>query len=66
VPNKIHTILPDNGIQFTNRKRGQDVCLHIFDRVSQEYASDHRLTKTIHPWTNGQVEWVNARSKKLP
>jgi hypothetical protein len=34
VPDKIHTILTDNGIQFTNRKRDQDACLYIFDRVS--------------------------------
>lgn len=51
VPYKIRTILTDNGIQFTNRKREQYAFHHIFDRVCQEYTIDHPLTKTNHPWT---------------
>jgi transposase-like protein len=63
VPYKIHTVLTDNGIQFTNRKRNIYAFHHIFDRVYDEYPIDHRLTKTNHPWTNGQVERMNRTLK---
>jgi transposase InsO family protein len=63
VPYKIHTVLTDNGIQFTNRKRDIYAFQHIFDRVCHEYGIDHRLTKTNHPWTNGQVERMNRTLK---
>jgi hypothetical protein len=63
VPYKIHTVLTDNGIQFTNRKRDVYAFHHIFDRVCHEYGIDHRLTKTNHPWTNGQVERMNRTLK---
>jgi hypothetical protein len=33
VPYKLHTMLTDNGIQITNRKRDQYAFCHIFDRV---------------------------------
>jgi transposase InsO family protein len=64
VPSKIHTVLTDNGIQFTNRKRDIYAFHHIFDRVCHEHRSDHRLTKTNHPWTNGQVERMNRTLKE--
>ena len=60
VPYHIHTILTDNGIQFTNRKKDEWAFTHIFDRVCQE----HRLTKVNHPWTNGQVERMNRTLKE--
>jgi hypothetical protein len=63
VPDKIHTILTDNGMQFTNRKHDQDAFLHIFDRVCQKSGIDHRLTNTNHPWSNGQVERMNRTLK---
>jgi Integrase core domain len=63
VPYKIHTVLTDNGIQFTNRKHDQYAFQHIFARVCQECGIDHRLTKTNHPWTNGQVERMNRTLK---
>jgi transposase InsO family protein len=63
IPYKIHTVLTDNGIQFTNRKCDQYAFQHIFDRVCHEYGIDHRLTKTNHPWTNGQVERMNRTLK---
>jgi transposase InsO family protein len=59
VPYTIHTVLTDNGIQFTKRKRDGDAFHHSFDRVCQAYSIDHRLTQTNHPWTNGQVERMN-------
>ena len=64
VPYKLHTVLTDNGIQFTNRKRDQYAFHHIFDRVCHEHGIDHRLTKTNHPWTNGQVERMNRTLKE--
>jgi transposase-like protein len=63
VPYKIHTVLTDNGIQFTNRKRDIYTFQHIFDHVCDEHGIDHRLTKTNHPWTNGQVERMNRTLK---
>ena len=64
VPYKIHTILTDNGIQFTNRKVDQYAWMHIFDRVCHEHSIEHRLTKVNHPWTNGQVERMNRTLKE--
>jgi transposase-like protein len=59
VPYRIHTILTDNGIQFTNREQDQYAFKHIFARVCDEHAIEHRLTQPNHPWTNGQVERMN-------
>lgn len=64
VPYKIHTILTDNGIQFTNRKVDRHAWMHIFDRVCHEHQIEHRLTKVNHPWTNGQVERMNRTLKE--
>jgi transposase-like protein len=63
VPYKIHTILTDNGIQFTNRKSDQWAWKHIFDRVCHENETEHKLTKVQHSWTNGQVERMNRTIK---
>jgi len=59
LPYRVHTILTDNGIQFTNRKQDTTAFEHIFDRVCRENGIEHRLTKIAHPWTNGQVERMN-------
>ncbi len=64
LPYKIHTILTDNGIQFTNRKQDTSAFEHIFDRVCRENKIEHRLTKINHPWTNGQVERMNRTIKE--
>jgi transposase InsO family protein len=63
VPYKIHTILTDNGVQFTNRKKDVHAFQHIFDRVCEGNGIEHRLTKVNHPWTNGQVERMNRTIK---
>lgn len=63
LPYKIHTVLTDNGIQFTNQKRHIYAFQHIFDRVCEEHDIEHRLTKISHPWTNGQVERMNKTLK---
>jgi transposase InsO family protein len=64
LPYKIHTILTDNGIQFTNRKQDHYAFAHIFDRMCVENRIEHRLTKVNHPWTNGQVERMNRTLKE--
>lgn len=64
LPYKIHTVLTDNGIQFTNRKQDRYAFAHIFDRVCHENQIEHRLTKVNHPWTNGQVERMNRTLKE--
>ena len=64
VPYKIHTVLTDNGIQFTNRKRDRGAFEHVFARTCRENSIEHRLTKISHPWTNGQVERMNRTLKE--
>ena len=64
VPYAIHTVLTDNGIQFTNRACDRYAFHHIFDRVCDENGIEHRLTKVKHPWTNGQVERMNRTIKE--
>ena len=69
VPYKIHTVLTDNGIQFTFPPRYADgptarYVTHMFDLRCQENGIEHRLTKIKHPWTNGQVERMNRTIKE--
>ncbi|TIQ41196.1 MAG: transposase family protein, partial [Mesorhizobium sp.] len=63
VPYAIHTILTDNGIQFTNRSCDRHAPRHVFDDVCADHGIEHRLTKISHPWTNGQVERMNRTIK---
>ena len=63
VPFCIHTVLTDNGVQFTNRACDRFAFQHIFDRVCDENGIEHRKTKLNHPWTNGQVERMNRTIK---
>ena len=68
-PYKIHTVLTDNGIQFTFPRRYADCptaryMTHMFDMRCRENGIDHRLTKVKHPWTNGQVERMNRTIKE--
>ena len=49
LPYRIHTVLTDNGIQFTNRALDARAFAHIFDRVCSENGIEHRLTKVRHP-----------------
>jgi transposase InsO family protein len=69
VPYKIHTVLTDNGIQFTFPPRYADgptarYVTHMFDMRCHENGIEHRLTKIKHPWTNGQVERMNRTIKE--
>ncbi|GAB5519482.1 MAG: hypothetical protein RhofKO_17330 [Rhodothermales bacterium] len=61
VPYKIHTVLTDNGIQFTHRKSDRYAFKHAFARICGVNNIEHRLTKPNHPWTNGQVEQPDAQ-----
>ena len=63
-PYKIHKILTDNGIQFSNMPHQSQANRHIFDRICQEHGIEHCLTKPAHPWTNGQVERMNRTLKE--
>ena len=68
VPYRIHTVLTDNGIQFTLPPRYADgptaaYLTHMFDLRCRENGIEHRLTKIKHPWTNGQVERMNRTIK---
>jgi len=69
VPYKIHTVLTDNGIQFTFPPRYANgptakYMTHMFDMRCSENGIEHRLTKIKHPWTNGQVERMNRTIKE--
>src|SRR4030088_1522266 len=54
VPYKIHTVLPDNGIQFTFPPRYADgptarYVTHMFNMRCRQNGISHRLTKIKHP-----------------
>ena len=77
VPYKIHTVLTDNGIQFTTPAAGGSAVPlikeamangelfrdHAFELTCAKNDIDHRTTKAKHPWTNGQVERMNRTIK---
>ncbi|PPV01191.1 DDE-type integrase/transposase/recombinase, partial [Xanthomonas axonopodis] len=42
VPYTLHTVLTDNGIQFTNRSSDRYAFEHIFTRVCEEHGIEHR------------------------
>ncbi len=60
----LHTVLTDNGVQFTNRRSDRYDFVHIFTRVCEEHGIEHRLTQVKHPRTNGQVERMNRTIKE--
>ncbi|MBY5356722.1 transposase family protein [Rhizobium leguminosarum] len=77
VPYKIHTVLTDNGIQFTTPGAGGSAVplikeaiangeifrAHAFEYTCAKNDIEHRTTKPKHPWTNGQVERMNRTIK---
>ena len=69
VPYRLHIVLTDNGLQFTDLPRirhGQAArsrC-HPFAEICHVHGIEHRLTKPNHPWTNGQVERMNRTLKE--
>lgn len=71
-PYRVHTILTDNGSEFTDRfavhKMGKPQDrpsgLHPFDRACKAHGIHHRLIRPFHPQTNGMVERFNRRIAK--
>ncbi|AZU03816.1 transposase ISRme5 [Glycocaulis alkaliphilus] len=68
-PLKVHTVLSDNGSEFTDRfavdKKGKPEDrpsgTHAFDRVCAAHGVKHRLTRPFRPQTNGMAERFNRR-----
>ncbi len=66
VPYQVHTVLTDNGIQFAEQPCNRNTIYSRpmrFDMICEANGIEHRLTKPNHPWTNGQVEWMNRTIK---
>jgi transposase InsO family protein len=65
----IHTILTDNGSEFTdrfavkkpNKPANKPSGQHPFDIACQGLDIEHKLTRPFHPQTNGMVERFNRR-----
>ena len=67
-PGKVHTVLTDNGAEFTDRfgghvprRSGRPSGRHAFDRLCAAHGVEHRLTRPYTPRTNGMVERFNRR-----
>jgi transposase InsO family protein len=68
-PLRVHTILTDNGSQFTDRfavdKKAKPPDkpsgTHAFDQLCAARAITHRLTQPFRPQSNGMVERFNRR-----
>jgi transposase InsO family protein len=68
-PHRVHTILTDNGSEFTDRfavemkdkPHDRPSGRHPFDRICARHNIDHHLTKPFRPQTNGLVERFNRR-----
>lgn len=65
----VHTILTDNGSEFTDRfavdkpgkPKDKPTGDHLFDVVCRRHRIAHRLTRPFRPQTNGMVERFNRR-----
>ena len=68
-PHRVHTILTDNGSEFTDRfavdmkdkPHNRPSGRHPFDRLCAKRKIDHRLTRPYRPQTNGLAERFNRR-----
>jgi transposase InsO family protein len=59
-----HTILTDNGTEFTSRLLTRPIKkTHLFDGVCARHRISHKLTPVKSPWTNGMVERFNRKLK---
>jgi transposase InsO family protein len=69
LPFAVHTILTDNGTEFTDRfhsgtkegARARPSGRHPVDLLCKAREIDHRLTRPYRPQTNGMVERFNRR-----
>ena len=64
----VHTILTDNGSEFTDRfgaarwhRRDRGTGAHPFDQVCRRHGVRHKLTRPYRPQTNGMAERFNRR-----
>lgn len=64
----VHTVLTDNGSEFTDRfggarwhQRDRGTGKAAFDQVCKRHGIKHRLTRPYRPQTNGLVERFNRR-----
>ena len=79
VPFTIHTVLTDNGSQFTDPRNSKvykeetksddlkstkPIKCNAFDAICIKNNIEHRLTLPHHPWTNEQVERMNRTIKE--
>ena len=68
-PYKMHAVVTDNGMSFTDLPQNRGTLLntvlgmYIFGRGCQQNSVVHKLTKPYHPWTNGQAERLNRTIK---
>lgn len=68
-PLRVHTVLSDNGSEFTDRfavdkkdkPKDRPSGDHPFDRVCAAHSIRHRLARPFRPQTNGMVERFNRR-----
>ena len=63
-PYELHTVLTDDGVQFTHRARDRRAFRYLFGRACAEHGVEHRLTRVGHPWTNGQAERMDRTPKE--